>query len=336
MPEADLTRSVWMIDADDFPSEGATERQVEFLLGYAVLAPSSHNSQPWRFRVSGNEVAVEADGSRWLRAADPDRRELYISVGCAVENLRVAAEHFEFDPRVEHGDPATSDHLVTVTLASGDEPPEGRSTALFDALTTRATSHELFEDRPLGGAVRETIREAVDEDGVTLHLVDDPETKAAVAELQAEADRLQMDDPEYRKELGRWIGRGALGASWLTARVGQAVVTHFDLGDREAAKNSKLIESAPVVAVLTTDTDDPGAQVRTGMAFERVALSASADGVAVHPMSQTLERPGTRARLERLLPEPAGVPQHLFRLGYAEGPTDHTPRWPLETFLGAE
>ena len=159
--------------------------------------------------------------------------------------------------------------------------------------------------------------------------------KTAISELQAEADRLLMEDPAYRKELGHWIGLGALGNSWLMARIGQAVVTHLDIGGREAAKNSTLIDSAPVVGVLTAKPDDSTAQVRTGQAFERVALLATTDGVAVHPMSQTLERPELRTRLSELL-DTTGVPQHLFRLGYTDEAAEHTPRWPLETFLGEE
>jgi nitroreductase len=334
MPQAALTTSVWDLVAGDFPSNGTPEAQATFLLRYAILAPSSHNSQPWEFEVSGDEIGIGTDESRWLEVADPDRRELYISVGCAVENCRIAAEHFGFDPRVEYHDPASADRVATVTLERR-EVPAPESAELFDAITTRSTSHEVFDDRSLAPGTRERLERVVREEGVNLHLVDDPETKDAIGELQAEGDRLQMDDPEYRKELGHWIGIGALGSSWLAARIGQTVVTHLDLGDREAAKNSKLIRSAPVVAVLTTDEDGPTAQVKTGRAFERVALQASVDDVAVHPMSQTLERPELRDRLGRVL-DTTDSPQHLFRLGYTEQTPEHTPRWPLETFLDDE
>jgi len=331
MPAAALTRSVWDIDADDLPTDGSIEDQATFLLRYAILAPSSHNSQPWRFEVGGDEIRIDADESRCLDAADPDKRELYISVGCAVENCCVAAEGFGFDPELEYHDPGSADHVVTVTLKKA-EPANTRPPELFDALTTRATSHEVFEDRALGTETRERLGDVVYETDVTLHFVDDPTAKATISELQAEADRLQMDDPEYRAELGHWIGNGALGSSWLAARIGQAVVTHLDIGDREAKQNSKLIQSAPVVGVLTTETDDPVARVRTGQAFERIALLASSEGIAVHPMSQTLERPELRAQLAEVLGTTEN-PQHLFRLGYTDVEVDHTPRWPLEAFL---
>ncbi|WP_246988925.1 Acg family FMN-binding oxidoreductase [Halorientalis marina] len=331
MPAAALTRSVWDVGADDFPTDGSIEDQATFLLRYAILAPSSHNSQPWTFEVGGDEIRIDADESRWLDAADPDRRELYISVGCAVENYCIAAEHFGFEPKVEYHDPESGDFVATVTLAES-ESANPRPSDLFDALTTRATSHEVFENRPPETETREQLEDIVREASVTLHLVDDPEAKVGISELQAEADRLQMDDPEYRAELGHWIGNGALGSSWLAARIGQAVVTHLDIGDREAKQNSKLIQSAPVVGVLTTETDDPVARVRTGQAFERIALLANSEGIAVHPMSQTLERPEMRAQLAEVLGTTEN-PQHLFRLGYTDAEVDHTPRWPLEAFL---
>jgi hypothetical protein len=212
-------------------------------------------------------------------------------------------------------------------------PTEPRPEALFDALTSRATSHAVFDGQLLDADFHERLASLVGEDGVTLHLVDEMETRTAISQLQATADRRQMDDPDYRRELGYWIGQGALGSSWLAARVGQAVVTHLDIGDREAAKNSKLIQSAPVVAVLSTPTDGPIEQVTTGQVFERIALLACAEDVAVHPMSQTLERPKLRTRLREVL-QTDERPQHLFRLGYVDETSEHTPRWPLDVFLG--
>jgi len=330
MQAASLTRSVWDVEAEAFPTDGPIEDQATFLLRYAILAPSSHNAQPWTFDVDGNEIHIAAEESRWLEAADPDKRELYISLGCAVENCCVAAEQFGFDPEVEYHDPASAG-VVTVTLGE-DEPADPRSADLFDALTTRTTSHEVFDGRPLEDTTRERLEAADTATDVTLQVVDDSVLKTALAELQAEADRRQMEDPAYRKELGHWVGIGALGSSWLLARIGQAVVTHLDIGDREAAKNSKLIQSASVVAVLASDSDDSVAQVRTGQTFERIALLANSEGVAVHPMSQTLERPAMRTQLGELLDTP-GVPQHLFRLGYTDEEAEHTPRWPLNAFL---
>lgn len=330
MERYDLRTDVWRVDAEDFPADESLTERGRFLLQYAILAPSSHNSQPWEFVIEGGQVKIHADEDRWLEVADQDKRELYISLGCAIENLCIAAERFDLDFDIEYQNDTPS---VVVTLLPNSEPSPERPLELFDNITERTTNHNLFRDKSVGDTVRDKLRNCVLETDVTLEMIDDSEQKASVAELQADADQLQMDNSDYRKELGKWIGIGALGDSWLKARIGQAVVSHLDIGDREAKKNSKLIQSAPVVGVLMADSDAPSARIKTGQVFERIALTATSTNVAVHPMSQILERPEMRTELTSQLNLGDALPQHLFRFGYPQTEEDHTPRWPLEKFL---
>lgn len=343
MTEPDMTRSVWDVSAADFPADGPIDAKAEFALRYAILAPSSHNSQPWRFAVDGPEVVVEVDESRWLEVADEDRRELFLSVGCALENLLIAADHFGLDPALDYSEPDGEDpHVATVTLeadggpatASNDRPtpPEGA----FDTIPDRRTSHEPFEDRDVPRETLDRIEAAGEAVGVETHRIDADDLKREIGELQYEADERQMADPEYRKELGHWIGSGALGDSWLKARIGQLAVTHLDLGEREGEKNATLVSNAPVLELLATPDDDRIARVEAGRAFERMALVAAAEGVAVHPISQILEVPDLKETLADAVGIDDATIQHLFRLGYAESEEDHTPRWPVEAVLASE
>lgn len=337
---------VWAVDEREFPDDGSFGEQASFLLEYAILAPSSHNSQPWAFEIGDGEIRLFADESRWLEVADPDKRELHISLGCALENLLVAATRFGYEHRVDYhvgppdeSDPtsdevdATADELVaTVTLDDATGQPK-RDSSLFDAISTRETNHERFEARPVPGAVLERLQACVTGAGVELLLVDDSDRKRAIAALQTRADERQFDDPAYRKELAYWIGTGALGDNWLSARVGQLAVRHLNLGEREGKKNAKLIRSAPVIGVLTATGDGPAAHLETGRAFERAALTATKEGLAVHPLSQILEVPEYRVELSELLDLTDVTPQHLFRLGYAEPDSGRTPRRQVEQVL---
>jgi len=331
MPTENLTMEPWEVDTNEFPAEGSVEQQAQFLLRYAILAPSSHNSQPWAFVVDGPSITVHAAEDRWLDVADQDRRELSVSIGCAIENLCIAAEHFDLGFELDYHETATP--VATITLRRDGQQESERPAGLFDELTARYTNHQLFDGRPLPEDFRSQMQDCVAEDAVTLLVVEEPDRTESIAELQAHADRRQMGNPAYRRELAHWVGIGALGDSWLKARIGQAVVTHLDLGDREAQKNSKLITSAAAVGVLLTDSDDSTARVRTGQAFERLALAAAARGVAVHPLSQILERPDMRDALGDVLDGDGARPQHLFRLGFPVKEQKHTPRWPLEAFL---
>ena len=87
---------------NDYPHAGSLPDRLRFLVRYAVLAPSSHNTQPWRFHIAADRIDLFLDESRWLKVADADQRELHISLGCALENLLVAAEHFGLGPQTEY------------------------------------------------------------------------------------------------------------------------------------------------------------------------------------------------------------------------------------------
>lgn len=314
----------------DFPADSDIQTRARFLLEYAILAPSSHNSQPWEFAIEGDTIEVFVDHSRWLEIADPDKRELYFSVGCSIENLRIAADYFDLPPAVEYTVPAVDPKIARLTLDDGDELEY--TDELFPSIPHRETNHNLFEDRRLDDSLRDRLIETAESEAVDVFFVDG-EAKTAIASLQTRADEQQFDDPEYRKELGYWIGTGALGSGWLKARIGQLAVSYLDLGPSEGKKNSQLIESAPVLGVVSTPSNDRESQVKAGQAFQRLALRATADGVALHPMNQILQVPALKAELLDTLDARADSVQLLFRIGYADPDETDTPRRPVETVL---
>jgi nitroreductase len=313
----------------EFPSEGDIEEKAEFLLRYAVLAPSSHNSQPWEFAVEDEKVHVYADESEWLEVADADKRELYFSVGCALENLLVAVDRFGLGTTVDYSEGTSK--VAEVTF--GTDTASSYPSELFQAITERRTNHKVYHEEQIEEDVLDSLEQTAEGDGVELLKVTDGEEKEEITELQTRADKKQFDDPDYRKELGRWIGSGALGANWLMARVGQLAVTHLDLGESEGEKNSKLLNSAPVIAFVATSTDDREARVKAGQAFERLFLSATSEGIAVHPMNQILQVPELKEELTNLLSPADTNLQLMFRLGYAPPEDDRRPRKPVKSVL---
>ncbi len=109
-----LTNDVWDVSERDFPATSPIETQLGFLLRYAILAPSAKNSQPWCFAVRQNRIHLLADMRRRQLIQDPGERELYISLGCALENLLVAAEHFGFRHGVTYFPEPGTQELVQV------------------------------------------------------------------------------------------------------------------------------------------------------------------------------------------------------------------------------
>jgi len=125
----------------------------------------AHYSQPWKFHIRGSGIDIFPDEDRWLKAADADQRELFISVGCALENLLVAAEHFGYAHQEEYF-PQGEDSLVTlVKLTSQGKIENPRDPVLFDRIPKRYTNHNMYESKKIPKAEMDRLHACVFEKG---------------------------------------------------------------------------------------------------------------------------------------------------------------------------
>jgi hypothetical protein len=324
----------WSVD-DDFPDRAPAADKLEFLLRYAVLAPSSHNTQPWRFRAEGARLMLLADRARWLRVADADQRELHVSLGCALENLRVAARHFgeelEVEPLPEPGGDGSVAILGLAPEAGGH--PHAAEHGLFEAIRDRRTNRRVYRDQPLAP---EDFLHLCDAGvpGACVFLTSDGAIRRRVDELSVRADVVQFADPAWREELGRWMSAGAFEMPWLVARMAKLAVTWLDLGRGTARRDVDLLDGAPAVgAVATPGTDGLAARLEAGGVFEHLWLRAATLGLALQPMNQILQVAELKREVAGLLPEGSGTPQVVFRVGHAEAVDSTTPRRPVPDVL---
>jgi nitroreductase len=297
------------------------------LLEAAHLAPSAHNTQPWRFRVGPARIDVFADIERWLPVADDDRRELHLSLGCAIENLLIAAEHrglghqVSFFPR-----PGRLELVATVRFhAHGARSPQ-RLSALFDAIGVRQTNHGNYDGRPVDESILAELRRYVTESGIDLYTSSNAAVLDSVGELVEHGDRIAYADPEFRDELSQSIANGALGTPRFVRPIARLAVKHADLGRSIGERNRRRMVGSGAVAVVVSITDDPATRILAGQAVQRVWLLATHLGLAVQPMSQPLEDPRLRRTLGALIGATHACPQHLFRLGYAPREERRSPR----------
>ncbi len=148
----------------EFPLTGFPLEQLAYLLRYAVRAPSSHNTQPWRFRLFDDAVELYADRTRALPVVDHDDRELVISCGASLLTLRTAIRHYGFEDDVQLlPDEREPDLLARIRLGA-PRPPKFEEKHLFWAIAKRHTNRHSFDDREVPtGLVEELERAAADE-----------------------------------------------------------------------------------------------------------------------------------------------------------------------------
>ena len=336
-------QSGWAPNSADFPVKGDVEQMVRFCLRYAILAPSSHNSQPWWFKIDDNAVTIGLDVSRGLAVVDPRDREGIMSVGAAVFTLRVALAHFGLSCRINRWPDPLDPEACAQLVADVGGPVETELDELFEAISTRRTSRESFEEHPVEDALLEAIRADVAAEGAVATVFTGVADRANLASIVSQADQIQMSNPSFRRELAAWLRHlgsrrhdGIHGIS-LQSPLDQVLaaspilVRTFDSGVRRGARDSELIAGSPAMIVISTTGDEPDAWLSTGQALARAMLRATATGLSVGFLNQAIEVADCRSAVAAILPDGA-VPQLLLRTGSGSEVTAQ-PRRPLDDFL---
>ena len=305
----------------------------ERVLPYAVRAPSSHNSQPWRFELAADgRLLVHADRSRALRVVDPDDRELVMSCGAALAHVGVALRHFgHAGDVVVFPDPGEPDLLATVGLGRPHQPTTDDH-RLLTAIESRQTHRAAFASNAVSSRTLTRLGREAERFGVVMTILTRPES-AAVADLVGQGDRLQLGDRHFRRELAGWLRpnhtrrrdgmRGdSLGLGGLTSLLAPSIVARIDTGAGQARKDEALALAAPALVLLSTPRDTPEDWLAAGEAVAMVLLRATVHGMAASFLNQPIEVPTLRDRL-RSLPGGDACPQLLLRVGYA--PTGDRP-----------
>jgi len=291
----------------------------------ATLAPSVHNSQPWRFVLRGNQLELHADLSRQLRVLDPSCRQLLISCGCALFNARVALAAAGYACRVDRlPDPDNSGLLARLTVP-GTDPGLDELAALDAVIELRHTNRRRFADEPVPGEVVDVLERAALAEGALLQPVRREAQRVAVAVLSQRADSMENADPAYRAELRAWTtdepDRMDGVPAFAVPRTGggsydDVPVRDFDTsghGSLPAATHSSIEQC---LLLLCTHDDEPADWLRSGEGLQRVLLELTRLGYVAGIMSQVAEVPSVRAMLRREL-SLAGPPHLLLRVGRA-------------------
>ncbi|MEU4242694.1 hypothetical protein [Actinoplanes sp. NPDC026619] len=316
-------------------------------VGAAVLAASPHNTQPWIFGVRADAVDVLVDATRGTGTVDPYRREQHIGVGCAIENLVLACRARGLEPTVTLL--PDDSRLATVAVQPGRPAPDPR----HDAIGERHTNRGPFEARAVPPETLAGLVDPTGTAGLAVRWIAEPAPRAALSRLLNDAaaalvaDEQQSldnfawfrshDDDIQRHRDGLTLGGQGFGAVKL-ALAKLLPASSRAAGDQFWLKQTADVHTATAAAygVITTGTpDDRATQLTAGRLLERIHLTATCQGIALHHMNQITERidrersagatPAFAPRFAELLP-PGEQPLLTFRVGYPRRPAAPSPR----------
>ena len=312
------------------------------VIRYATLAANGHNTQPWRFRTSGQSIRISPDFSRRTPVVDPDDHHLYASLGCAAENMALAAAACGLigDPRFD----PTGDGAVVFDYAVGAR----QSSPLCDAIPKRQSTRSPFDGRATPAPDVALLAQAAQRPGVTPFIITERAQIDRVRDLVIAANTAQMADKAFVAELKAWLrfnpntalqrGDGLFSASsgnptlpnWLAGPM-------FDLAFTAGAENRKYaaqLDTSAGIAVFVADHADPAGWFAVGRACQRFALQATALGLKCSFVNQPVEVASFRPELASLVGMPGRRPDIVMRFGYGSD-LPMSPRRPVATVIDA-
>ncbi|MCF3935059.1 Tat pathway signal protein [Acuticoccus sp. M5D2P5] len=290
------------------------------LLRYATLAANGHNTQPWRFRVQPDEITIEPDYSRRTPVVDPDDHHLFVSLGCAAQNLALATAAAGLSSDVEVGANGSVRHRLAPGAPMRDP--------MFAAIPRRQTTRSLYDGKPVPPAMIDALRRAAEGPGVRVVILTDAAIDA-VRDLVVEANTAQIADPAFVAELKTWLrfnpreaiahADGLFAATTGTPPVpgplGRALFDRLFTAANENDKHARAIRSSSGFAVFFAETESPAGWVAIGGACQRFALTATRLGLKQAFLNQPVEVPAFRPALAALAGEATLRPDLLMRFG---------------------
>ncbi|MGO9604256.1 MAG: hypothetical protein ACLQAT_12825 [Candidatus Binataceae bacterium] len=326
----------------------------------AILAANAHDTQPWLFCVHPDRIDLYADESCNLGAMDPFRREMRISLGCAIENLCLAAQAQGYETRVTLDEatlvepaPTIGSHRVaSVALLHG----EAEVSSLYTAIPARHTNRAPYDrDRSIPSAsLAQLAALAADDSRLKLFVLTDPGALSEFADATVGATEAIINDPVMIQDSDSWFRASdaeieahrdgptisAAGLSPFITFMAKVLPapspqrTHRIWLDQ--TREVQLGTAAAFGMIAVRNLYDQEQALRAGMLWERLHLQITRIGLAAQPLNQLPERvdrerqlglPASTAKtLATLTGDPAWHPTFAFRLGFPTRGASASPR----------
>ena len=324
----------------------------ERIVAAAILAANPHNSQPWIFRLSAGAIDLYADPTRQIGVIDPLRREMYIGLGCAVENMRLAAAAEGLAVTVTlmpDASDVTHAARLSLTAAAAD------ASELYAAIAHRATNRAAYDvARGVAPAVFDAIDALVTEPDVRLLWFRDDTARGRFGAVAVRSTEALIADEQQSIDSARWWRHDwsvlqaqadgiTLDAQGLGGVVSALAKLMPDLPRHRAdaifLRNVReiMVPTAAAFGMFAVrDRASPAQRLRCGQAWQRIHLWGTTRGLAMQPLNQMCERvdrelqlgsePAFGKALAALIDDGGWQGIMPFRLGYPTLRAIHSPR----------
>jgi hypothetical protein len=319
------------------------DSDLEYLVHHATLAANSHNTQAWRFKRVAKDISILPDFSRATPVVDPDNHHLFVSLGCACENLVLAAAA-DGKSTITHFVDA-GDGEIQASFATGTQSRD----PLFDAILQRQCTRSIYDGRAVGPSDLAALETAATVEGCRAILVTDRPKINSILELILSGNSSQIENPAFVRELKSWLrfnssaaiatGDGLYSACsgnpTLPTWLGSAMFDWVFTAKAENEKCAKQVRSSSGLAIFVAEKDDKEHWIAAGRSYQRFALQATVLGLKHAFLNQAVEVPSIRNELAAFLGVNDQRPNLIVRFGYAD-PMPMSMRRPLASVITQE
>lgn len=312
-----------------------------FIIEQTVKAPSGHNTQPWLFGIDENYIRIYPDISKCLPIVDPDNRELFVSLGCAVENFFWAAQKRGYNVTFDIRKDGEVFAILTCAKEKNDSVLE-----MFNQISVRQTNRKIYSGEKISSDIIGVLESVSWTDCVKVHLFPNrSDSFDLLKNYIVNGNTIQLRDKVFKNELKKWmrynykhametkdgLSYSVFGAPDLPRFVSELVMEICLNPLIQNRSDSKKIESSSHFTLFTVSENDIINWIMLGRVLQRFLLKATQCGIACAFMNQPCEIAELSVTLRQNL-FLSGYPVILLRVGYAL-PAAHSLRRPLSCFI---
>lgn len=341
-PKKSQDGGVRSINADEFPWSGSWQDKAFFLLKYGILAPSTHNSQPWLFKITEHKIDVYYNAKYKLPKADPKSRDLNISLGCCIENIHIAADYYKMPHNIMYHDQPSDDLRASIQFLDSEltHSPNEEFRPLLQSILQRKNARGLFDGGSIDKEVIENVLHPV-EDGIEVNFVTDQDTLERIAEITLQGIEIAYNDPGFRREMSEWMhnnySKTKEGIFGHTLRLSNVMsiffpiaVRYLNIGKKVAALNGKSWQSSSGAIVISSSNENPEQWMKIGRLAEHFMLELPLRGLQTSIFAAGIESGDLQKEIKSAV-KTKYSPQFLFCVGaMSDIQKGFSPRIPCE------
>lgn len=328
------------INTELFHSLKSNKDKLKFLLEFARIAPSSHNTQPWLFEVTNSSITISPNLSRKLPIGDPNNRQLFLSLGAVVANILLAADGYGLT--VSRSDNLSKSHYSIHLKFLFPEKKDTSNNKLLDSIIERHTNRSKFTKELPPAEFLEKINDISSSLSVDARIITDESVKSQMVQIFGESVEASLSDKNFVSELSQWIKSSlskhkdgmpgySIGIPWLFSFIMPSLIKTGKIGGLIRKADEQVWTASPLFVVLSSK-DDLSSWVKVGEVFERLAVAAQGYGVSTGIHAAPIEYGDFYKQFQKVL-NIQNRPLMFLRFGYATKKIKLSPRLLLESLI---